>query len=125
MNEKLQTSDGSRTDRRHRKRIPVSLPGTLYMSRGRVIPIRLVNVGGNGALMSLEDFEHGVDEHERVVLEHPGFRGPTPHRNEPMARTTGVIVRVEVDFDENGITRHVAVYFDGGPAPDLDRSPSD
>ena len=108
------------TERRRKDRMPVDLPGTLYMTGGRNISARLVNVGGNGVLVRLQDFEHAVEENERVLVEHPGYRGDMPHPDEPSAKTPGVVVRVEVDFSESGITRHVAIHFDGGPAPELD-----
>lgn len=103
-------------ERRRGDRHAVDLPGELFLSHGRRLPVRIVNLGTLGALVTVFDLEETVLEGERVVLGHPvlgedGSLGAS-------ARTPGSVVRVELDFAESGVSRHLAVYFDGGAAPD-------
>ncbi len=78
--------------------------------------MRIVNLGRLGALISATDLEEAVLEGERVVLGHPvlledGVATET-------TRTPASVVRVELEFSDDGVARHLAVYFDGGATPD-------
>ncbi len=103
-------------ERRRSDRHPVDLPGELFLSQGRTVPVRIKNVGELGALLQIQDLEEAVLEGERAVLDHPiavdGVVQP-----EDRARTACKVVRVELDFEEEGISRELAVFFDGGIAP--------
>jgi hypothetical protein len=50
------------------------------------------------------------------MLEHPVLEDGEPAGE--TARTVGAVLRVELEFSEGGISRHLAVYFDGGPPPE-------
>ncbi|MDA1195310.1 MAG: hypothetical protein O2894_09000 [Planctomycetota bacterium] len=106
-------------ERRRADRLPVDLAGELFLSEGRSVPVRIKNVGPLGALVQITDLEEAVLEGERAVLDHPasmetGESTPDDERT----RTPCSVVRVELDFQEQGIKRELAVYFDGGPPPD-------
>ena len=91
------------------------MPGELFLSEGRTIPVRIVNLGTLGALVAIQDLEEAVLEGERVVLDHPLLETEEQGRR---GRTAGAVVRVDLDFSDAGVARHLAVYFDGGSAPD-------
>ncbi len=60
-------------------------------------------------------------EGERALLEHPALKDVSrepSQRLQGSCRTAGSVVRVELDFLETGILRQLAIYFDGGSAPD-------
>lgn len=94
----------------------MDLPGELFLSHGRCIPVRIENLGQLGALVAAADLEEAVLEGERVVLGHPvlGDDGPTTET----ARTAGAVVRVDLEFSDTGVWRHLAVFFDGGSKPE-------
>ena len=101
-------------ERRRAERHPVDLPGTLFLAEGRRVPVRIADLGELGALLTLADLEDPVLEGERALLEHPhvddgGARGTK--------RTSGRVVRVELDFEPGGVVRRIALFFDGGGAP--------
>ena len=104
-------------ERRRSERHPVDIPGTLYLSDGRAVPVRIQNLGELGALVQITDLEEPVLEGERAVLQHPVTVEGVVHHGE-MAQTAGSVVRVELDFEERGICRELAVYFDGGIKPE-------
>jgi hypothetical protein len=102
-------------ERRKAERHAVDYQGRLFLSEGRRIPVRILNLGPLGALVSMTDLEEALMEGERAVLEHPvleedGSAGGT-------GRTACSVVRVELDFHVGGVARHLALYFDGGAAP--------
>jgi hypothetical protein len=105
------------SDRRRSERHPVDIPGTLYLSDGREVPVRIQNLGELGALVRITDLEEAVLEGERAVLQHPVTVEGVVHHGE-IVRTAGAVVRVELDFEEQGIARELAVYFDGGAKPE-------
>ena len=116
-------------ERRRAGRHDVDLRGELYLSAGRCIPVRIVNLGQLGALIQIADLEEAVLEGERVVLGHPLLREPEPpavddgETGEPViaeetGRTPGSVVRVDLEFSSSGVSRHLAIYFDGGAAPE-------
>lgn len=104
-------------ERRRSERTPVDIPGTLYLSDGRTVRVRIQNVGELGALVQITDLEEPVLEGERAVLQHPVTVEGVVHHGE-MVHTACAVVRVELDFEEQGICRELAVYFDGGAKPD-------
>ncbi len=73
------------------------------------------NIGELGALLSVPDLEVDILEGERGLLEHPRMLDAQPQKE--VVRTSGSIVRVELEMEVGGILRQVALYFDGGPAP--------
>jgi hypothetical protein len=93
----------------------VDAAGTLFLSEGRRVPVRIRDLGDLGAMVQIVDLEEAVLEGERAVLEHPLLGPGSEHL--PLRRTTGAIVRVELDFLETGILRQLAVFFDGGAPP--------
>lgn len=103
-------------ERRRSDRHPVDLPGELYLSEGRRVPVRIKNVGELGALLQIQDLEEAVLEGERAVLDHPVAVSGTVQA-EKRARTVCAVVRVELDFEVEGISRELAVFFDGGIPP--------
>ena len=103
-------------ERRKAGRQPVDLPGELYLSRGRCIPVRIVNLGGLGALIQVTDLEVAILEGERVVLGHPTEIAPPSA--DATTRSPGAVVRVDLEFADAGVSRHVAVFFDGGAPPE-------
>lgn len=102
-------------ERRRVERHAVDLPGGLHLSEGRCIPIRIVNLGELGALVSMTDLEEAVFEGERVVLEHPVMEEGEPTAT--IAHTAGRVVRVDLELSDLGVARHLAVFFDGGAPP--------
>jgi hypothetical protein len=100
-------------ERRRAKREPVDYAGTLFLEGGRSVTIRIKNLGQMGALVQVSDLEHPVREGDRVVLDHPLLGDSGRRRSTP-----GAIVRVELDFEGKAVHRELAVYFDGGAAPD-------
>lgn len=111
-------------ERRREERRPIDLPGELFLSHGRCIPVRIVNLGRLGALISVADLEEAVLEGERVVLGHPVLQEDGSLQEEggeggsDVTRTPASVVRVELEFSDDGVARHLAVYFDGGATPD-------
>ncbi|MHC5011149.1 MAG: hypothetical protein ACYTG6_09390 [Planctomycetota bacterium] len=103
-------------ERRKAERHSANLPGTLFLSEGREMPVRILNIGGLGALVSMTDLEEAVLESERAVLEHPLLEQGAPE--EACGRTPCAVVRVELDFAEAGVARHLALFFDGGAPPE-------
>ena len=77
---------------------------------------RIVNIGALGALVTVGDLEEPVVESDRVMLRHPVLDKDT--LSDETALTAGSVVRVELDFTAGGVSRNLAVYFDGGPPPD-------
>ena len=104
------------TERRRAERHPVDAPGTLFLSDGRRVPVRIADLGELGALLEITDLEDPVLEGERAVLEHPRLDAGRP--TGPGVRSTGRVVRVELEFEETGIVRRLAVFFDGGGPPE-------
>ena len=107
------------SERRRSERRPVDIGGTLFLSEGRIVPVRIKNIGQLGAMCQIADLEEPVLEGERAVLDHPIHReGQVPDENTERSRSAGAIVRVELEFDADGIVRQLAVYFDGGQPPE-------
>lgn len=104
------------SDRRRAQRHVVNVPGELCLSEGRRISVRIVNLGVLGALIQVTDLEEAILEGERAVLEHPVLDDGLPTGE--LQRTVGAVVRVELDYGQEGVTRHLAVFFDGGAPPD-------
>lgn len=102
-------------ERRRTERIPVDIPARLLLAGGRASEVRIRNLGELGVLLSLSDLEFEINEGERAILEHP--RIVDGKARGAKVRTTGAIVRVELDVHTDAILRQVAVYFDGGPKP--------
>lgn len=105
------------SERRRAARLPVDISGELFLSDGRRVPVKIKNLGRLGALVQITDLEEPVLEGERAVLDHPRMDEDEQDTGE-RARTPCAIVRVELDFEAEGICRELAVYFDGGPRPD-------
>ena len=108
-------------ERRRADRLPVDLPAVLFLSEGRSVPVRIRNMGAMGALVQIVDLEVSVLEGDRVVLEHPLFEAngtPESFAAAERTRTAGAVVRVELDFEVEGVKRELAVYFDGGAVPE-------
>lgn len=103
-------------ERRRAERQPVDLAGALLLSGGRRVPVRIRNIGRLGALLQITDLEEAVLEGERAVLLHPVMDAADPPAEE--VHTPCAIVRVELDFEVEGVKRELAVYFDGGPPPE-------
>jgi hypothetical protein len=104
------------SERRRAPRFDVTAGGRLHLAGGRSAEAVLRNVGELGALISLEDLEVEVREGERALLEHPVFLdGRLTDRR---ARTPAAVVRVELDLEGEGVSRQVALHFDGGPRPE-------
>lgn len=104
------------SERRRTERLPIGMPGELFLSHGRCIPVRIVNLGRLGALVSVTDLEEAVLEGERVVLGHPVLLEDGV--SDETVRTPASVVRVELEFSDEGVARHLAVYFDGGATPE-------
>lgn len=113
----------SGSERRRAERHPVDISGRLFLSDGRSVDVQIKNLGTLGALVQIGDLEEAVFEGERAVLDHPRLTdGNEP--TEEHVRTAGRIVRVELEFLEEGVTRQLAMHFDGGEPPDgYDPSP--
>ena len=101
------------SERRRADRHPVNYAGTLYLVGGVAVAVRIKNLGQMGALVQVSDLEHTVTEGDRVVLDHPLLGDAAARR-----KTPGSVVRVELDFEGEVVNRELAVYFDGGPAPE-------
>lgn len=85
------------------------------------MPVRIRNMGAMGALVQITDLEEAVLEGERAVLDHPVFEGnatPETLAAAERVRTPCAVVRVELDFEVEGVKRELAVYFDGGARPE-------
>ena len=111
----------STPERRRAGRHDVDLRGELFLSAGRCIPVRIVNLGQLGALIQIADLEEAVLEGERVALGHPLLTDPEEEglvAAEETARTPGSVVRVDLEFSSSGVSRHLAIYFDGGAPPE-------
>ena len=112
----------STPERRRAGRHDVDLRGELFLSEGRCIPVRIVNLGQLGALIQIADLEEAVLEGERVVLGHRVLGEPAEAAGPPVAdetaRTPGSVVRVDLEFSSSGVSRHLAIYFDGGAPPE-------
>lgn len=112
----------STPERRRAARHAVDAQGSLFLSEARCIPVRIVNLGQLGALIQIADLEEAVLEGERVVLEHPTLTDPEGGEGAPVvgeaARTPGCVVRVDLEFSSSGVSRHLAIYFDGGAPPE-------
>lgn len=91
-------------------------PGVLFLSQERRVEVRIRNMGVLGALVAIADLEEPVFEGERAVLEHPRYESGL--LTDEIIRSSGCVVRVELDFEESGVERQLAVYFDGGSPPD-------
>jgi len=100
-------------ERRRANRHPVDFAGTLHLAGGRAVDVRIKNLGQMGALVQIRDLEEGVQEGDRAVLDHPLLG-----EGEDRRRTACAVVRVELDFEGDGVNRELAVYFDDGLAPD-------
>jgi hypothetical protein len=100
-------------ERRRAERHAVDAPGTLFLSEGRRVGVRIADLGELGALLSLTDLEDPVLEGERALLEHPDVGAGAG----AVKRTPGRVVRVELDFEPEGVVRRVALFFDGGGPP--------
>jgi hypothetical protein len=100
-------------ERRREVRHPVDLGGVLHLSGGRVVDVRIKNLGQMGALVQVPDLESTVREGDRAVLVHPLLGATSERRASPCA-----VVRVELDFEGEGVNRELAVYFDGGVPPE-------
>lgn len=108
-------------DRRRADRLPVDLEGALFLEEGKRVSVRIRNMGAMGALVQIGDLEAQVLEGSRAVLEHPVFVADATPEDLAAAervRTACAIVRVELDFQDEGVKRELAVYFDGGAAPE-------
>lgn len=109
---------GMDSERRRADRHPVDVGGTLFLSEGRVVPVRIKNIGPLGVMLQVSDLEEPVLEGERAVVDHPvSQEGETPTDASPRTKSVGIVVRVELEFDADGIMRQLAVYFDGGTPP--------
>ena len=100
-------------ERRRADRHPVDYAGVLFLAGGQRVEVRIKNLGQMGALVQVSDLEQRVQEGDRAVLDHPVLGDGTERRV-----TAGAIVRVELDFEGDGVNRELAVYFDGGPTPE-------
>jgi len=105
-------------ERRRAERHPVDLAGDLLLSGGRRVPVRIINLGELGALLEATDLEEAILEGERAVLEHPALEHALLEERRPSGRTVGSVVRVELEFAAAGVSRHLALFFDGGPLPE-------
>ena len=105
------------SERRRAERHPVDIPGELFLSDARRVPVRIKNLGRLGALVRITDLEEPVLEGERAVLDHPVV-DEQEHATEDRARTACAVVRVELDFEVDGIRRELAVFFDDGAMPE-------
>lgn len=108
-------------ERRRADRLPVDLGGVLFLAGGRSVDVRIRNMGAMGALVQILDLEVSVLEGDRVVLEHPTFApdaSPDDFAAAQRIRSAGAVVRVELDFEVEGVKRELAVYFDGGAEPE-------
>jgi hypothetical protein len=103
-------------ERRRAERHAVDFPAEVLLAGDRRVRVRVVNIGALGALCEASDLEEAVIEGERAVLDHPVVVDGRPSRKR--ARTVGSVVRVDLEFTEGSVCRHLAIYFDGGPPPE-------
>jgi hypothetical protein len=103
-------------DRRRAERIPVRIPARLFLTGGVETAATIVNIGELGVLLAVADLEIEVREGDRALLEHPRVVDGKAQGGKH-ARTSGAVVRVDLDLDPAAVVRHVALYFDGGPRP--------
>jgi hypothetical protein len=103
-------------ERRRSERTPCAIPARLLLAGAREAAATIRNIGELGALVSTPDLEVEIHEGERVLLEHPKVVDGKASGTKKV-RTTGAVVRVELDLDPEAVLRHVAIYFDGGPKP--------
>jgi hypothetical protein len=101
-------------DRRRAERHPVDLLAELVLQEGQRIPVRVVNIGPLGALLTTSDLEDAVLEGQRVWLRHAEIVDGVP--GEKVVMTPGSVVRVDLEFAETGVSRQMAIFFDGGAA---------
>jgi hypothetical protein len=104
------------SERRRAERHPVDLPGELLLSGGRRVAVRVLNLGALGALCEVTDLEEPIAEGERAVLEHPRMTAEGK-AGRGRQSTVGSIVRVQLEFGGEGVSRHLAMFFDGGAPP--------
>ena len=102
-------------ERRRHTRHPVRIAAKILLGEGREAPVVIENIGEMGALVAVSDLEVNIVEGERALLEHPRIVDGRPLTK--IVRTPCSIVRVDMDMDPTGIVKHLAIYFDGGPAP--------
>jgi hypothetical protein len=102
-------------DRRKAERHPINAGGTLTLTGGRHVPVTIADLGELGALLTMNELEDAVIEGERALLDHPVLEDGAV--GERRALTGGRVVRVELDFEPDGIVRRVALFFDGGGGP--------
>lgn len=102
-------------ERRRAERHAVDARGALFLAGGRRVEVQIADLGEMGALLSLSDLEDAVLEGERALLEHPEL--VAGHAGPHYRQTAGRVVRVELDFEPEGIVRRVALFFDGGGPP--------
>ena len=75
--------------------------------------VRIQNLGQLGAMVRVTDLEQTVQEGDRAVLDHPVYGSEGQRRRTPCA-----VVRVDLEFEGEEVNKELAVYFDGGAAPD-------
>jgi len=102
-------------DRRRGLRQSVQVPAHLTLPGGRELDVMIRNAGELGVLVYATDLEVEIHEGERALLEHPQIVDGAPTKLK--TKTTASVVRVELDMEPGAIVRHVALFFDGGPAP--------
>lgn len=93
----------------------MDLPGELRLAGDRHLVVRVVNVGELGALVAITDLEDAVLEGERALLVCQVLEDG--RITDDRIATPGAIVRADLEFQESGVSRHVAIYFDGGGVP--------
>lgn len=103
-------------ERRRAERHAVDLPGELFLVDGRRVEVRIKNLGTLGALVQVGDLEEPVFEAERAVLEHPTI-DETGTVGEALVRSACSVVRVDLEFLDEGVMRELALHFDGGVPP--------
>ena len=106
----------SASERRRAERHAVDVEGVLVLSAGLQVPVTIADLGEMGALLTMTELEDAVLEGERAILKHPMLSDGRLSKRK--AETAGRVVRVELDFEPEGIVRRVALFFDGGGGPD-------
>ena len=102
-------------DRRRGLRQSVQVPARLSLPGGRRLDVMIRTSGELGVLVYATDLEVEIHEGERALLEHPVIMDGAPTKTR--AKTTALVVRVELDMEPGAIVRHIALFFDGGPSP--------
>ncbi|MFM8979946.1 MAG: hypothetical protein ACKOSS_05740 [Planctomycetia bacterium] len=102
-------------ERRRAERHAIDAQGTLTLEGGRQVAVTIADLGELGALLTVLELEDAVIEGERALLDHPVLEAGRLSRRR--AQTAGRVVRVELDFEPAGVVRRVALFFDGGAAP--------